>query len=365
MEKSSDTNLSIEERVHQRKVLLNVDISKDEGQGNREATKELTPMYLTIDQVSHQYKEQFILSGYRRPYSTAQECFLSLFELQSNESLNIWTHLIPLFAFILRFARVIAGLSLADPYNYPLICFALCICCFCSMSCGAHMFNCMSPRLRDICFFFDYAAIATYCFGASQAFYFYGRPAYTEVAIYKHHLLFLGIGAMISLTANFLCCASRHRWLSIKYLIRTTPFVFVFLYIISPIVWRTYTCVEATDCNFDSLTYHKRHTLFYLFAAIFNISRFPERLKPGTFDCFGNSHNFLHVFTALGASDEFSAIHSDMINRRNILHHLQGPTFLNCVVFMIVFAILNIAVVLYFARQLKPDKEESKCGIAQ
>ena len=46
-------------------------------------------------------------------------------------------------------------------------------------------------------------------------------------------------------------------------------------------------------------------------------------------------------------------------------HHLQGPTFLNCVVFMIVFAILNIAVVLYFARQLKPDKEESKCGIAQ
>ena len=348
--------------VHKRQKktdVLNGDATTDKSHKDFQpsSSQDVVP-FLSVDEVPPQFKEMFIVSGYRKPYSSAKECFLSLFQIQSNECLNVWTHLLPLFCFIIRFVRVFAGLSFRDPYNYPLVCFALSICGFCSMSCGAHMFNSMSPRLRHICFFFDYAAIAIYCFGASQVFFFYGRPAYSEVTIYNNHWLFLGISAFISLSANFLCCASRHRWLSIKYLIRTTPFVVAFLYIISPVVWRTYTCIEATDCNLESLSYHKRHAMFYLFAAIINVSRLPERLTPGTFDCIGNSHHFLHLFTAIGASDEFSAIFSDMTNRREVLDALQGPTFLNSVGFMAVFAVVNIAIVLYFAKQLKSDNEE-------
>ena len=343
---------------------LNGDATNKKRDEDSQAAELNIAPYVTVDEVPPQFKEMFIVSGYRRPYSSAKDCFLSIFQIQSNECLNVWTHLLPLFCFIVRFVYVFSSLSFTDPYNYPLVCFALSICGFCSMSCGAHMFNSMSPRLRHTCFFFDYAAIAIYCFGASQVFFYYGRPAYSEVPIYNNHWLFLSISAFVSLSANFLCCASRHRWLSIKYLIRTTPFVVAFLYIVSPVVWRTYTCVEATDCNLESLSYHKRHAMFYLFAAVINVSRLPERLTPGTFDCIGNSHHFLHLFTAIGASDEFSAIFSDMTNRREILDNLEGPTFLNSVGLMIMFAVVNIAIVIYFAKQLKSDKEEGNSGVA-
>jgi predicted membrane channel-forming protein YqfA (hemolysin III family) len=347
--------------VHKRQKktdALNGDTASEKSDENLQPGNQNVARYLSVDEVSPQFKEIFIVSGYRRPYSSAKECFLSIFQIQSNECLNVWTHLLPLFCFIIRFAHVFSSLSFSDPYNYPLMCFALSICGFCSMSCGAHMFNSMSPRLRHTCFFFDYAAIAIYCFGASQVFFYYGRPAYSDIPIYNNHLLFLGISAFVSLSANFLCCASRHRWLSVKYLIRTMPFVVAFLFIISPVVWRTYTCIEATDCNFESLSYHKRHATFYLFAALINVSRLPERLTPGTFDCIGNSHHFLHLFTAIGSSDEFSAIFSDMTNRREILDARAGPTFLNSVGLMAAFAVVNIAIVLYFAKQLKSDKEE-------
>ena len=317
---------------------------------------------LLVHEVPPQFREMFIISGYRRPYSTAKECFLSLFRPCNNECMNVWTHLLPLMCFIVHFGRTLSGLSLSDPYNYPLICFALGICGFCSMSCGAHTFNCMSPRLRHICFFFDYAAIAVYCFGASQVFFYYGRPAFTDVTLFKSRWLFLGISAVISLGANFLCCASRHRWLAAKYIIRTMPFVIVFLFIVSPVVWRTFTCDEPTDCNAESLPYHKRHGWFYVFSALINVARLPVRLMPGTFDYIGNSHHFLHLFTALGAADEFSAIFSDMTRRRAILSTAEGPTFMNSVGLMAVFSALNIVIVLYFASTLKSDSEEDNSG---
>ena len=338
---------------------VNVNVN---GMVKYKAIKENKNAELTVDEVPPQFKEMFIVSGYRRPYSTAKDCFLSVFRPFNNECINVWTHLLPLLLFIVWFGRVISGLSLSDPYNYPLICFALSICGFCSMSCGAHTFNSMSPRLRHVCFFFDYAAIANYCFGASQVFFYYARPTNTEVTIFNSRWLFLGISASISLGANILCCASRHRWLNVKYIIRTVPFVVAFLFIISPVVWRTFTCEDTMDCNVESWPYHKRHALFYLFSALINVARLPERLTPGTFDFVGNSHHFLHLFTAFGAADEFLAIHSDMIQRREVLSSIEGPTLLNSVGLMAVFSALNVGVVLFFANQLKSDKEEDKSG---
>lgn len=40
------------------------------------------------------FHEQGILFGYRHPQSSATACLLSLFQM-TNETLNIWTHLLP------------------------------------------------------------------------------------------------------------------------------------------------------------------------------------------------------------------------------------------------------------------------------
>lgn len=47
--------------------------------------------FLFLLQVFH---EQGILFGYRHPQSSATACVLSLFQM-TNETLNIWTHLLP------------------------------------------------------------------------------------------------------------------------------------------------------------------------------------------------------------------------------------------------------------------------------
>jgi hypothetical protein len=40
------------------------------------------------------FHERGILFGYRHPQSSATACMLSLFQM-TNETLNIWTHLVP------------------------------------------------------------------------------------------------------------------------------------------------------------------------------------------------------------------------------------------------------------------------------
>lgn len=49
------------------------------------------PFLVFTPQVFH---EQGILFGYRHPQSSATACVLSLFQM-TNETLNIWTHLLP------------------------------------------------------------------------------------------------------------------------------------------------------------------------------------------------------------------------------------------------------------------------------
>lgn len=338
------------------KAFYNDDDSCEDRQGKCEDGNVLCRA-LRWDEVPSQFREQFIIRGYRKPYTTALQCIKSAF-MARNETANFWTHFIPFVLFVVRF-KVLFTREPFDPYSYPLLCFAVGICGFLLMSAGAHLFNSMSPRTRHVCFFCDYCAISVYSVGAGIAFYSYGRPVddYLGRSFFSPGIYLAG-SILISFISTYFCCASRHQWPKYKYVIRTGCFVLAFFFNCSPYLYRAF--VEGI-ASIDPLawSYFKRHSIFYLIAAIANTTRMPERLMPGVFDIVGHSHNFLHVFTALGVSDQFTAMAMEMHHRRQTLEPLGGM-FLSskCLVMMIVVSVTNILIVIWFGAHLRSNKEE-------
>ena len=315
---------------------------------------------LRSEDVPAQFREMFICSGYRKPYGSALDCVKSAFQLR-NETVNVWTHFVPFLLFLVRFASLFWKYGITDTYVYPLLSFAIGICGFLLMSSGAHLFNSMSPRVRHICFFFDYAAISVYSVGAGQAFYFYSRSLNSDKMLFSSSTIFLSVSCLISVLSTAICCASRHRWSKMKYVIRTFCFGVAFLCNSAPYLHRLLVEPSATlETEYEQLafSYFMRHCYFYLISALANMSRMPERLMPGVFDIIGHSHHFLHVFTALGSADQFTAIQIQMESRRNDLERFPTATFANSLGLMVVICLINCGIVLRFGSKLRSDKEE-------
>ncbi|XP_068731211.1 membrane progestin receptor gamma-B-like [Montipora capricornis] len=319
---------------------------------------------LTSDEVSPQFREVFISSGYRKPYSSAMDCVKSAFQ-PLNETVNVWTHFVPFLLFLVRFASLIWKYGVFDTYVYPVLSNALGICGFLLMSSGAHLFNSMSPRTRHICFFFDYSAISVYSVGAGQAFYFYGRSPDHD-SFFSSSSRFLTVSCLVSFLSTSMCCASRHRWSKMKYVVRTSCFVVAFFCNSAPYTHRLFSepsHQHISDQELLALSYFKRHCWFYLIAALANTSKMPERLVPGVFDIIGHSHHFLHVFTALGAADQLTAIEIQMESRRSELEKFPIATFGNSLGLMVVICIINCGIVLWFGKLLRSDKEEEQKAV--
>ena len=315
---------------------------------------------LRSDEVPPQFRELFICTGYRKPYGSALDCVKSVFQ-PLNETVNVWTHFLPFLLFLVRFGLLFWKYGLFDTYVYPLLSFALGICGFLLMSSGAHLFNSMSPRVRHICFFFDYSAISVYSVGAGQAFYFYSRSLESENFLFSSSSLFLTVSCFVSVFTTSTCCASRHRWSKMKYVIRTFCFGVAFLCNSSPYLHRLFTepsPLRESDEELLALSYFKRHCWFYLISALANMSRMPERLMPGVFDIVGHSHHFLHIFTALGVADQFTAMQFQMESRRKQLERFPIATFQSSLGLMFAICLINCGIVLWFGKNLRSDKEE-------
>ena len=315
--------------------------------------------------VPDQFREPFICSGYRKPYGSALDCIKSAFQ-PFNESVNVWSHFIPFLLFLVRFAFVFSKYPLTDSYCYPLMSFALGICGFLVMSSGAHLFNSMSPRVRHICFFFDYSAISVYSVGAGQAFFFYSRSLkISGTSLYDSSVAFLAVSCLISVVSTYTCCASRHRWARLKYMVRTGCFAAAFLFNSSPYIHRLLSDpASAETSEYEQLAwiYFRRHVYFYLISALANMFRIPERVKPGVFDILGHSHHILHVFTALGAADQFTSIRLQMEGRRGHLERYPVASFINSLGLMIFISCINCGIVLWFGKNLRSNKEEEHKG---
>lgn len=319
---------------------------------------------LSDDEIPEAFREKYIISRYRPRNLTALESVRSVF-YANNETVNFWSHFLSGVILIARYCSVIWYHSpQADHFYYPLTSFTMGCCTVYTMSCVAHMFSSMTEREFHIGYYLDYAAISVYTFTAGQAFYFYCHPIASGLLLYDWRELFLFLSAVISFGATYSCCMSRHRWLNLRYLIRTGSYIVSWLHNCSPYFMRQLYCSTDPICNPDSVPIFIGCFLSFATAALANMSRAPERFFPGAFDFIGQSHHFLHVMTTLGDHFAYSVLLSDLEARKEALTVEHIPSFPETIALTLLVLAANFAIVLWFARSLSftsdTDRECSK-----
>ena len=316
---------------------------------------------ITVDQVPNQYEERYLVSGYRRPFSSFSDCIASIFRL-NNETFNIWTHLLPLilFTFFIRrtFPTKIWPLSEMDSWYYPLLAEEISALASLLSSVVAHTFNCMTPRIRHTCFYIDYTAISMVGIGGACSTYYYLRPLNTEFFLFTMPNVYIGLCSICNILAVYLCCMSRHNWAESKYLVRTLAFTLPFIAGHFPSFYRVLQCVlTGGDCT-TGLLYIVLGSTACLLAAILNSSRVPERYYSQTFDILGHSHQWMHITTTMGMFLHCWASHLDLEDRKDKMDELLEGITLNSSlgwVFGTLAVITTLA--LWFGSQLTTNGE--------
>nr|XP_020450643.1 progestin and adipoQ receptor family member 9 [Monopterus albus] len=338
--------------------------------------------------------ENFILTGYRFPNYSLRECLLSAFR-PTNETGNFWTHFLPVFIFFYYFMEVFGwdGAPHSDaPFFYPLWNYFIGVFCLLMASSMAHLLNSMSLVVREVCFFVDYGTISAYTVGSSLAYYYYIHPRAGIVETGEHNIshmdlkheptrvpvssyaipefsvffetLYIPCTCAVAIICVISCCNTRLKWKQHRYIIRTFVFLLPFLSSSTPVFYRLFTkspysttsASFVTSSTMSKFFYH--HCLWLLVSAVFNISKFPERLAPGRFDIWGHSHQWFHCFTFLSILDELHMIKAEMraillsptlLLPPATLSHLPGPTIASTYGVMLLLQTTIISIILWFS----------------
>ncbi len=313
--------------------------------------------YVTVERMPEQYRERFLVRGYRQAYSSFLDCLVSPLR-PNNETLNIWTHTIPLLLLLVYFWKTFPGrlwpLTAIESRYYPLLSVESSVCAYILCSSLAHLFNCMTPRIRHICFYFDYAAISMYGIGGACATFFYLRPLYTEHILFNSPNLYLSFASLLSVLACYVNCASRHNWDGMKYVVRTLALTGPFVYGNLPTFYRFLECGwTGHECSY-TLVYFFYGWTFYFVSAVLNATRIPERFYPSTFDIVGHNHQWLHVTTTLGTVAHIFAVFNDLEHRMPELEAISLPhaTFMATLGWTAVTFALTVAMAVWFGASL-------------
>ncbi|XP_044915037.1 membrane progestin receptor gamma isoform X1 [Felis catus] len=165
------------------------------------------PRLFRIDQVPQVFHEQGILFGYRHPQSSATACVLSLFQM-TNETLNIWTHLLPFCFFTWRFVTALYVTDIwNDSYSWPLFVYMGTSCVYPLASSCAHTFNSMSKNARHICYFLDYGAVNLFSLGSAIAYSAYSIP--NVMVNTTFHDYYVPLAVLNTIISTGLSCYSR------------------------------------------------------------------------------------------------------------------------------------------------------------
>ena len=331
--------------------------TKSNTQSNTHASKTEKEICLKYGLHSHMvasiYREPFINQGYRCENMDAVDCIKTMFVPKCNETFNIWTHLLPFFLFFIKFATIFSReFSVRDPFYWPLAINAVGIMGFCVTSALAHMFCALSLKARHTCFYTDYAAISIYTVTAWEATFFYGRTLseHNRFYITKSVNLSMLICFVMSLSSTLQCCVTRHTRSQMRHALRVSSYVLPWIFAAGPYLHRMFTCDSEKDCQPEAFRKFIGHGLFYLAGAVFMATKYPERWFPGKFDSFGQSHQIMHLCTALGADVQFESMKADMLGREDALRKsVLGEEFTDkCIAFTVVTILSNFLIAFAF-----------------
>ncbi|XP_008069448.1 membrane progestin receptor gamma [Carlito syrichta] len=321
------------------------------------------PQQLRIDQVPQVFHEQGILFGYRHPQSSATACVLSLFQM-TNETLNIWTHLLPFWFFVWRFVTALCVTDIQnDSYSWPMLVYMGTSCVYPLVSSCAHTFSSMSRNARHICYFLDYGAVNLFSLGSAIAYSAYTFP--DALVRTTFHDCYVALAALNTMVSTGLSCYSRFLEIQKPRLckvLRVLAFAYPYAWDSLPIFYRLLLPPGESAQN-EATPYHQKHVLLTLLASFLYSAHLPERLAPGRFDYIGHSHQLFHVCVILATHLQMEAILLDKTLRRGwLLASSRPPSLPQMAGALLLCAVFSLGNIGYFSAALYrvPDPEPHK-----
>ena len=230
-----------------------------------------------------------IKAGYRVHLSTMQ-CLKSIFML-TNETVNIWSHLLGSIMFLFNIAHVnlfiLPGCKNSNVWDH-IIMTSFCVCVlFCLLfSAGFHVFCCQSQEAYNKWLRLDLIGITLSLWGCYIPSIYYGFYCY------KLWEKFYTGSIVMMMTLNMV-----FHWYARKSDSRSIVFFcLLVLFGIIPVIHWTYL-LGGLGHPLAQLFIPRVVVMYMICAAafIFYISKIPERFFPGWFDYVGASHQTWHV----------------------------------------------------------------------
>ncbi|GMS95556.1 hypothetical protein PENTCL1PPCAC_17731, partial [Pristionchus entomophagus] len=237
---------------------------------------------------------EHVLHHYRPAKMPASLCIQSMFHW-TNETINIWSHLLGFFYFSYCqlernwYSLPLIGASTTEHIVVSLSLFGSQMCMF--LSATFHIFGCQSARSRQKYLQLDLFGISAgilsmYITGIYTSFFCFENHLRGYLAVLLCLFLITGIVPFRKDALDTKVIGSRIGWVHIIY---TT----VILYGLCPIVHWVMIHPHAHVVEWLPsvlIVYSLTGAAFF-----FYVSMFPERIRPGSFDLVGCSHQWWHL----------------------------------------------------------------------
>ena len=283
------------------------------------------PLLLNKDQLSSEYTEPFIMTGYRQPGTTLMGSIKYAFVLH-NDVGNFWIHFISFVAWIVWLGYMACyKIDFTDSYYYPLLCFWVGSCCYVLLSSMAHLLSTISSNVRSVLFIFDYFGITIYSLGGVIGGFFYEQSTNSSLFKYQGFIILLGVAFAIS--ATFFNGMTRFYWRKYRVMVRALAFIVPYGLSVTPVTQRLFECmITENQCIQETMFFHFSGYVLTFMTIFLFASNLPERLAPGKFDYFFQSHQLFHVTSVLETCIKMYAFPLDAQLRRSVLANIEGGT---------------------------------------
>uniref|UniRef100_A0A0B6ZEQ3 Adiponectin receptor n=1 Tax=Arion vulgaris TaxID=1028688 RepID=A0A0B6ZEQ3_9EUPU len=252
----------------------------------------------------------FLLRGHRVPTNSFLACFKSIFRIHT-ETGNIWTHLLGMIAFLGIAAYFLTRPSIEIQWQEKAVFsafFSGAILCL-GFSWVFHTVYCHSERVGRFFNKLDYCGIALLTIGSFVPWLYYSfycrlEPKVTYLAL----IFFLGtIAIVVSMWDKFAQPQYRPLRAGVFVALGLSGVIPAMHYVITDGFWHA--------INFAALGWLVLMATLYIVGAVIYAARIPERIFPGKFDIWFQSHQIFHVFVLAAAFVHYHGI-SEIANYR-------------------------------------------------
>ncbi|KAJ5547620.1 hypothetical protein N7513_004854 [Penicillium frequentans] len=256
---------------------------------------------LSYNDVPEWYSDNpYILTGYRPISNSSQTCLSSLFYLH-NESINIYSHLIPAIIFLLAEWTLYQYVQTWYPYTpirdqiifaFFLLTATICL----GMSAAFHTFMNHSEDVCNLWLQLDFIGIVVLTLGDFVS-------GINMVFYCEHDLkcIYWGMIGTLSLVSLIILVNPRFQGLRWR-TFRVGTFMAMGLSGIAPLIHGIARFGFVQMMKQSGAPFYIAEGLLLGLGAVVYTTRAPESLGPGKFDIFGSSHQIFHVLVVLATT---------------------------------------------------------------